>query len=196
MLSALDTRPTVPTCDFPPASCDHLRQLRLGLQRSRGSQSSQNSGREHSAQGVEGWRWRALAWRRWTPVPFTCVPIPGPPRPCPGRSGDRDQGLRGEDLVHSHSARGRRGWNSVPHPRPGRWGPLEGIQDGGERTSPESSVMVLLNCPIPPVPGADGAAAMGGHLWGGDRTTPGGLSEGEQKTARGYSAKMQIPGLS
>lgn len=43
--------------------------------------------------------------------------------------------------------------------------------------------------------GADGAAAMGGHLWGGDRMTPGGLSEGEQNTARGYFAKLQIPGL-
>ena len=89
-----------------------------------------------------------------------------PPRPCPGRSGDRNQGLRGEDLVHSHSPRGRRGWNSVPHPRPGWWGPSEGIQDG-ERTSPESSVMVLLNCPFPPVPGADGAAAAGGAEPGG-----------------------------
>ena len=27
------------------------------------------------------------------------------------------------------------------------------------------------------------------------RTTPGGLSEGEQNTARGYFAKLQIPGL-
>ena len=43
--------------------------------------------------------------------------------------------------------------------------------------------------------GVDGAAAMGGHLWGGDRTTPGGLLEGEQNTARGYFAKLQIPGL-
>lgn len=31
--------------------------------------------------------------------------------------------------------------------------------------------------------GADGAAAMGGHLWGGDRTTLEGFSEGEQNTA-------------
>lgn len=34
-----------------------------------------------------------------------------------------------------------------------------------------------------------------GQLWGGDRTTPGGLSKGEQNTARGCFDEMQTPGL-
>ena len=72
-----------------------------------------------------------------------------------------------------------------------------GFSKGDKEWPPEPHVGKPFTCWVPTVETEQMEQLLwGGHLWGGDRTTPGGLSEGEQKTARGYSAKMQIPGLS